>query len=144
MKVPNLRSCHDAVGGLVYFGRMLDKIRLHAQDKLPPDYTENLGSGFDSRCCNLLHVKYEDVVARVKLGGMDEDVLEWCFEQGRKPTDEELETWNDFMRKRGWNDAVSQRLTQRVKELSPQWVGKIHTFFDYIEVDEGRPPRFAN
>jgi hypothetical protein len=30
---------------------------------------------------------------------------------------------------------------ERVKALGPQWVGKVQTFFDFIEVDEGRQPR---
>ena len=30
------RSAYDRVGGLVYFARMLDKIRLFAAGKLPP------------------------------------------------------------------------------------------------------------
>jgi gluconokinase len=76
MNVPSLRSCYDKIGGIVYFGRMLDKIRLHAQGRLPAEYHENLGTGFDGRCCSFLHVKYEDVVARVKLGGGDEDILQ--------------------------------------------------------------------
>lgn len=141
MNVPGLRSPYDTVGGIVHFGRMLDKIRLHAAGKLPADYQSPLGKGFDERCCGFLRVQYDDLVARVKLGGTDEDVLTWCFEQGRKPTDEEVEIWNDFMRKRGWNDTGSERLVQRVKELIPQWQGKIQTFFDLIEVDEGREPR---
>ena len=41
--IPGLRSCYDKVGRLIYFGRMLDKIRLHAAGQLPPDYVENLG-----------------------------------------------------------------------------------------------------
>ncbi len=36
--VPGLRSCYARVGRLVYFGRMLDKIRLHAAGRLPADY----------------------------------------------------------------------------------------------------------
>ena len=36
--IPGLRSCYDKVGRLIYFGRMLDKIRLHAAGQLPPDY----------------------------------------------------------------------------------------------------------
>ena len=38
------------VGGLVYFGRMLDKIRSHAKGELPADYRPNLGKGFDEKC----------------------------------------------------------------------------------------------
>jgi hypothetical protein len=41
MKVPGLRSSYEKVGGIVYFGRMLDKIRLHASGRLPEGY--NLG-----------------------------------------------------------------------------------------------------
>jgi hypothetical protein len=141
MNVPGLRSPYDTVGGIVHFGRMLDKIRLNAAGTLPADYQENLGGGFDGRCCAFLQVKYERVVASVKLGGTDEGVLQSCFDHGRKPSDEEIEVWNSYMSKRGWNDAASERLAERVKQLDPQWAGKIHTFFDFIEVDEGRPPR---
>ena len=33
-----IRSPSAKVGGLVYFGRMLDKIRAHEKNELPPDY----------------------------------------------------------------------------------------------------------
>ena len=141
MNVHNLRGCYEQVGNLYHFARMLDKIRLHAGGKLPPDYTANLGGGFDGRICALLGVKYADLVDRLKQGGSDADVLEWCYTAGRKPTDNEIEVTNEFMRKRGWKDAASGRLAELVKELSLQWVGKIQTFFDLIEADEGRPPR---
>jgi gluconokinase len=141
MTVPGLRSCYDKIGGIVYFGRMLDKIRLYADGKLPAEYHENLGTGFDGRCCNFLHVKYEDVAARVKLGGSDEDILQWCFEQGRKPTDEEIEIWNGFMSKRGWRDESSGRLAQRKKEAGFEHRADIQTMFDHIDADERRQPR---
>jgi Domain of unknown function (DUF5069) len=38
MQVEGLRSPYEKVGGLVYFGRMLDKIRLFAKDELPSEY----------------------------------------------------------------------------------------------------------
>ena len=38
MKVPGLRSDYVKVGGIVFFGRMLDKIRLKAAGQLPPAY----------------------------------------------------------------------------------------------------------
>ncbi len=136
MRVENLRSPHDKVGGIVYFGRMLDKIRLHAQGKLPTDYHENLGKGFDERCVNFLRISYPQLVARVKEGGGDSDLLAWCFLQGRKPTEEEIEIWNEFMRKRGWNDSGSERLEMRKKESGFANRNDIQTFFDYIDADE--------
>ena len=56
MKIHGLRSSYEKVGGIVFFGRMLDKIRLHAQGKLPADY--NLGNGLDGRCTRFLKVEY--------------------------------------------------------------------------------------
>src|ERR1700739_1953190 len=53
--VLGLRSPYDKIGRLVYFGRMLDKIRLHAMGQLPPDYQTNVGDALpkfnDRRCC---------------------------------------------------------------------------------------------
>jgi hypothetical protein len=143
MKVPGLRSPYEQVGGLYHFGRMLDKIRLHAAGRLPADYHPNLGVGFDGRCCSFLGVKYEDVVARVKLGGSDEEVLQWCFQNGRKPTEDEIEVWNAFMSKRGWRDGASARLAQRKKEDGLENRADVQTFFDLIDADEGRPSRWA-
>lgn len=143
MNVPNLRSPHAKIGGIVYFGRMLDKIRLHAEGKLPGDYQPNLGGGFDGRCVDFLHVQYPELVARVKNGGTDEEILAWAFEQGRKPSEEEIEVWNEFMRKRGWNDEATQRLKERLEEGGFQMRTDIQTFFDYIDLDEGRDPKAA-
>jgi len=142
MNVEGLRSCYDQVGGIVYFGRMLDKIRLNARGKLPAEYHENLGSGFDGRCCHFLGVKYPDVVARVKSGGTDDNILQWCFVNGRKPSDEEIEIWNGFMSKRGWRDESSERLVQRKKEGGFEDRADIRTMFDFIDADEGREPRY--
>ena len=51
MKDFAVRSPGAKVGGIVYFGRMLDKIRVHAKGELPADYHSKLGSGFDGWCC---------------------------------------------------------------------------------------------
>ena len=104
MHVPGLRSPHDKFGGIVYFGRTLDKIRLHAAGRLPPGY--NLGTEdwtfFDARCTRFLGVDYAALRERVLLGGSDEEMLNWCFQEGRKPNEEEIDIWNTFMAKRGW------------------------------------------
>ena len=129
------------VGGIVYVGRMLDKIRLHALGKLPEDYHKALGGGFDARCCAFLGVKYEEVAVRVKLGGEDNDMLEWCFTNGRKPSPEEIEVWNSYLRKRGWRDDASQRLAERKKEYGISDRDDIQTFFDLLDIDEGNEIR---
>lgn len=138
MKIPGLRSPQDMVNGLVYFGRMLDKIRLHKEGKLPPDYIENLGDGFDLRCCKLLKLPYETIKKRTLEGGSDEEILAWAEKTGRALDAEDKEVWNDFMRKRGWNDAAHERLVFRLKEAGVPDRTDIQTMFDYIDFDEGR------
>jgi hypothetical protein len=138
MKVDNLRGAGELVGGLVYFGRMLDKIRLNLEGKLPADYLPNLGKGFDERCLTFLHVTFPALVDRVKQGGSDEEMLAWCYAHGRMPREEETEIWNDFMRKRGWRDGATERLEQKKKEAGIENKAEVCTFFDLIDWDEGR------
>jgi hypothetical protein len=51
--------------GMIYFARMLDKIRKHARGVLRPDFHENLGKGFDARCAKFLRVEYDRLKDRV-------------------------------------------------------------------------------
>lgn len=139
--VPGLRSPYAKVGRLVYFGRMLDKIRLHAAGKLPEaDYAANLGKGFDSRCCSFLRMQYDELKARVLKGDLnDEQLLAWVDERGGRRTDEECEVWCGFMAKRGWRDVGAEVLARRIKESALE--GKpVLTMFDYLDFDEGRDP----
>ncbi len=138
--VPGLRSPYLMVGRLVYFGRMLDKIRLHAAGQLPAaDYAPNLGKGFDSRCCNFLRVNYDELKARTLAGGTDEEILAWSQARGGPRTDEECEVWSGFMMKRGWRDAGAETLARRIKESALE--GRpVMTMFDYLDIDEGRDP----
>jgi len=44
------------------------------------------------------------------------------------------------MRKRGWNDAITETLKRRKKEAGLAARSEIDTMFAFIDVDEGRPP----
>jgi len=135
-----LRSPSEKVGGLFYFVRMLDKIRLRARGELPSDYHANLGKGFDEKCVRFLRVNYDELVKRVKKGGTDEEILQWCFSVGRRPSESDLYVWNEFMRKRGWNDEVSEILNRRKAEAGMSDRSDIETSFQFIDADEGRLP----
>jgi gluconokinase len=135
-----LRSPSDKGGGLFYFRRMLDKIRLHTKGELPSDYHANLGKGFDEKCVRFLRVNYDELAERVKKGGTDEEILQWCFSVGRRPSDDDLYVWNEFMRKRGWNDEVSETLKRRKAEAGMTDRADIQTAFQFIDADERRLP----
>jgi hypothetical protein len=132
------RSAYDKVGGIVYFARMLDKLRLKKAEQLRTEYHKNLGVGFDGRCCRFLGVTYADVQQRVQQGGTDDEILQWCFVHGRKPNDEEILIWNAFMTKRGWQDDNSEELDRYKTESGFAGRSEIQTLFDYYEFDEGR------
>jgi len=136
-----LRSPSEKVGRLFHFGRMLDKIRLHAKGELPPDYHPNLGKGFDEKCVKFLRINYDQLVERVKRGGADEEILQWCFDNGRRPSEDDIYVWNEFMRKRGWNDEVSEILKRRKQEAGISDRSDIETAFQFIDADEGRLPK---
>lgn len=142
--IPGLRSPYEQVGGIVHFGRMLDKIRLHRAGKLPPAWVEAKGSpkGFDGRCCRFLHIDYAALETEVSRGGSDEEVLAWAFAHGRKPSEEEIEVWSGFMMKLGWRDRVEERVRFRLGEIGLP-PGTVLTMFDFIDLDEGRPLRFG-
>jgi gluconokinase len=133
-----MRSPSAKVGGIVYFGRMIDKIRAHADGVLPAEYQPNLGKGFDAECATFLKIDYPRLVERAKEGGTDEELLRWCCESGREPTEREVFVWNEFMRKRGWNDDISDTLARRKREAGLADRSDIETMFGFIDADEGR------
>jgi gluconokinase len=76
----------------------------------------------------------------VKKGATDEEILQWCFSVGRRPSDDDLYVWNEFMRKRGWDDEVSETLKRRKAEAGMTDRADIQTAFQFIDADEGRLP----
>ena len=139
--VPGLRSPYAKVGRLVYFGRMLDKLRLHAAGQLPPDYVPNLGKGFDHRCCTFLRVGYDDLQAHVLAHPAADPVavLGWAEQRGGLRSDDECEIWNNFLSKRGWRDDAAQILAKRLQVSGLAGTPAL-TMFDYLDFDEGRDP----
>jgi gluconokinase len=85
-------------------------------------------------------VNYDDLAQRVKKGGTDEEILQWSFSVGRRPSDDDLYVWNEFMRKRGWNDEISEILNRRKAEADLSHRSDIETSFQFIDADEGRLP----
>jgi hypothetical protein len=133
-------SAYKQTRGLVYFARMLDKIRLQHAEMLHPDYFENLGQGFDGRCCRFLGIEYPALRQRALAGGTDEEILDWCLQQGSHPNEEQILIFSSFLRKRGWrDDDTTTKALQDFKAGSAlAHRSDIVTFFDFYEVDEGR------
>ena len=134
------KSPSEMVGGLRYFGRMLDKIRLHTRGELHSDYHSNLGhpKAADGRMCNFLRIDYEQLRQRVVEGGSDEEILEWCYQNGRRLNEGDIFVWNNFSAKFGWNDRATPTLERRKKELGISDRADIQTMSDLFDYEEGR------
>ena len=130
------RSGYEKVGGLVMVGRTVDKIRLHQAGLLPADY--NLGNGLDGRLCRFLKIDYKRLCHRVSEGGGDEDILQWCYQNGRKPDEEDIFVFNAFMEKRGWRDDVSHWVNEQKQKMGCPDRADIQTAFDVHDFDEHR------
>jgi gluconokinase len=134
------KSPKEMTKGMMYFPRMIDKIRLHGCGELHEDYQPNFGAPgtADSACCNFLRVHHRDLCERVKQGGSDEEIIEWCFEKGRRLNEGDLFVWNGFASKLGWRDKVTPLLEQRKKEFGIPDRADIVTIPDLIDFDEKR------
>lgn len=136
-------SDYKETKGLIYFARMLDKIRLRAEGRLSDEYFTGVEDPtlFDARCTRFLGVDYEDLAKRTLEGGSDEEILEWCFAKGRRPSEEEIEIWNAFLAKRGWRDVASDDLEAAKERAGWSERNDIQTWTDLHDVEEGRTPR---
>src|SRR5687768_4183051 len=134
------RSAYDQTQGLVYFPRMCDKIRLHADGELLEAYHGYLGKGFDGRICAFLRVDYADVKARILGGASDEEVFAWCLGEGRGLHAIDYLVWNGFACKRGWRDedGGTEFFEKAKADGGFGDCAELMTMFDFYEYDEGR------
>jgi gluconokinase len=136
-----IRSPYEKVSGIVLVARLIDKVRLHAAGKLPEGYHVGFIPGnrtFDDRFCRFLHITYERFTESVLAGGNDEEILERCLAQGRRPDAEEIEVWNTFMMKRGWRDSGTPSLLRSKADAGLAHRDDLITFFELMDVEEGR------
>jgi len=135
-----IRSPRVQTGGIVVFARVLDKIRLNAEGKLPAGYHVGIVPGnrtFDDRLCKFLQIDFEALAERALQGGTDDEVLQWAFAHGQQPTGEQIEVWNAFLTKRGWRDPATTGFAESKAEAGFADREDIQTFFDLMDAEEG-------
>ena len=134
------KSVKETTGGMMYFPRLLDKIRLHDRGELAEDYHANLGKPgtADGACTNFLRMNYGVLRQRVLKGGADEEILEWCYANGRRLNEGDLVVWNGFVSKLGWNDFVSPVLEELKHKCGIADRNDIVTMPEFIDFDEKR------
>jgi hypothetical protein len=77
-------------------------------------------------------------VQRVTEGGSHEEILEWCYDKGRRLNQGDVLVWNGFVSKLGWNDFATPRLEEGKRRLGVSDRTDIQTVLDLIDFEEGR------
>ena len=126
--------------GMMYFPRMLDKIRLHGKGELGEEYHANLGrpKTADGACTNFLRINYGVLTQRVLKGGTDEEILDWCYTNGRRLNEGDLVVWNAYVSKLGWNDFASSVLDEAKQKTGTVDRTDLNTIAEWIDFDEKR------
>jgi hypothetical protein len=134
------KSPKEMTSGMMWFPRMLDKIRLHARGELGEDYHTRLGKtrAADGMCLSFLRMNHNELRDRILDGGSDEEILEWCYEKGRRLNEGDLRVWNGFISKLGWNDFATPILEEQKQRDGISDRTDIVTIPDLIDLDEGR------
>ena len=88
--------------------------------------------------CRFLKIDYQRLCNQVAAGATDEELLQRCFENGRKPDDEEIFIFNAFMEKRGWRDDVTDWVTEQKQKMGCPDRADMQTAFDVHDYDEKR------
>jgi hypothetical protein len=57
---------------------------------------------------------------------------------GHRRSEDEIHMWNEFMRKRGWNDELTETLQDQKKKRALLSRSEIQTVFQFIDADSGR------
>jgi gluconokinase len=134
------KSPKEMTKGMMYFPRMLDKIRMHGRGELGEDYHDHLGKPrtADGACTNFLRVNYGVLTQRVLKGGTDEEILDWCYTNGRRLNEGDLVVWNSFVSKLGWNDFATPVFAEEKQKCGAADRSDINTIADLIDFEEKR------
>ena len=133
------RSPRETMDGWSYLPRYVDKIRLHLASKLHPDYTDNLGKGFDGFWLKAAGVTHEQFVEVVKKTVTDGEVCDWVHNNVKRTATEKAAHWADVLSRPLANDeAACARFKKRKEESGIAHRDEIKNFVDYIDADEKR------
>jgi hypothetical protein len=143
----NQTPCSDYVetSGIIFFARMLDKIRLNALGLLPDGYHLGFSDpmSFDARFCRFWEIDYDQLAAKTVQGGTNEELLEWCFQGRERPNQEQILVWNSFIIKRGWRDDGTPGLIVEKELYGFADREDIQTYVDLHDADEDRTPKYG-
>ncbi len=137
------RSPRKILGGYILLPRLIDKIRLHAEGKLPREYVKNLlrpGATLDHRFLSFTGLDGEALRRAVLSSDTDEAVLAWVEQHARPHTDEEKRQWAEEIDQYRPDSALVKYRKEIYRELALKVDVANISVLDLIDMDEGRIP----
>ena len=132
------RSPLERLGGLVYLPRLIDKCRLYPAGKLAG--YNYLTVGFDKTILDFICIDAKEFELAAQTMKTDEEILNWlkgtlgsCW-----PTQNAIQEMNERMMRRAPDSPEKIADFQKKVKLMAPAKRKIETYFDLIDLDEGR------
>lgn len=140
--VRELRSPREVLGGYAILPRLIDKVHLFGQGRLPAVYHENLlkqgGGALDGRFMEFAGVGPDALRTAIHSLPDDRAVLDWVERNGRPRTDSEKAAWiREIASDRPGPDRLAVRRRNYPEVAARFDVGAMNAF-DLIDLDEGR------
>lgn len=143
MADPSLRSPRATLGGYVLLPRLIDKVRLDAQGRLPPDYQAKLlkpGLTLDGRFLTFTGLDAGRLRAAVLAARDDDEVLAWVRAHARAHSEPEKAQWAQQIEAYRPDATVAGSRKQTYPHLAAKLDLSQVSVFDLIDLDEGRLP----
>lgn len=139
-----LRSPREGLGGFPILPRLIDKVRLFHEGRLPEEYVPNLlgpAPFLDGRFLDFTGLRAEDLRSAILGCSDDACVLSWVKKNGTHRTAEEIRQWQLSIEQ---SPVPPERVRARLRSY-PE-VGALFDLsrlnpFDLIDLDEGRIER---
>lgn len=141
---PPLRSPRETLGGYVIFPRLIDKVRLHARGKLPPEYQPQLLApepALDGRFLAFTGLDAEALRGAILSSPDDAAVLSWVERHGTPRTDAEKTAWAEAINIYRPDPERAARRAQNYPTVAARFDVGGMSVFDLIDLDEGRITR---
>ncbi len=143
MAAPPVRSPRATLGGYVLLPRLIDKVRLDAQGRLPPDYQAKLlkpGPTLDGRLLTFTGLDAEQLRTAVLAARNDDEVLAWVQAHARAHSELEKEEWARQIEAYRPDATVAGYRKHNYPHLAEKLDLSRISVFDLIDLDEGRLP----
>ena len=133
------RSPRETMDGWPHLPRYVDKIRLHLTGKLPADYQNNFGKGFDGSWLKAAGVTHDQMIGMVKNTVSDGEVCDWVRHNVKKSAADKAALFASMLDYPKADDAEGiARLKLRKEQAGLSHRDDLRNFVDFIDADEKR------